>query len=67
MAESLKKGFGLIKVDTHFNFLLTYSLPSQEFKYFSWSFNIVKKTWKQASVYHEKYVKFPITNKTLAS
>ena len=35
LTKSLKKGFGPIKVDIHFNFLLTYSVPSQEFKYFS--------------------------------
>ena len=33
--QSLKKGFSLVKVDIHFSFLLTYSLPSQESKYFS--------------------------------
>ena len=32
---SLKKGFGLIKVGIHFNFLITRSLPSHEFKNFS--------------------------------
>ena len=30
----LKKGFGLINVGIHFNFLLTCSLPSQELKNF---------------------------------
>ena len=54
MAESLKKSFGLIKVDIHFNFLLTYSLPPQEFEYFSWGFNIVKKTPENRQVYTTK-------------
>ena len=44
LIEKLKKGFGLTKVGIHFNFLFKYSLPSREFKYFSWTFiNIVKK------------------------
>ena len=52
----------LKEIYTHFSFLLTYSLPSKEFK-------IVKKTKDRfevcsEKVYHEKYVKFPITDKT---
>ena len=54
MAESLKKSFGLIKVDIHFNFLVTYSLPPQEFEYFSWGFNIVKKNPENRQVYTTK-------------
>ena len=58
-----RKGLVLLKeIYTHFSFLLTYPLPSKEFK-------IVKKTKNRfelcsEKVYHEKYVKFPITDKT---
>ena len=58
-----RKGLFLLKeIYTHFNFLLTHSLPSKEFK-------ILKKTknrFKLCSekVYHEKYVKFLIADKT---
>ena len=58
--QSLKKGFSLVKVDIHFSFLLTYSLPSQESKYFSWNFRIVKK-WKQVKSISRKSIPWKVS------
>ena len=58
-----RKGLFLLKeIYTHFNFLLKHCLPSKEFK-------ILKKTKNRFKVcsekiYHEKYVKFLIVDKT---
>ena len=40
LTKSLRRGSGRFKVDY---FLLRYSLPPLEFKYFSWSCNILNK------------------------
>ena len=62
LSRSLKQDLGLIKVDIHFNFLLRYSLPSQDLKYFVWSFQwkIKLVTPKLKSKHHFENMQLPL-------